>query len=97
MVSRAEELFRRGACDETFGAEMRVISKSGKFEGIDRRGFARASGFLTSPRLRGEVGSHRRCDPGEGVQVSRQSLLGEMPLSPTLSPQARGEGAHRRA
>ncbi|QOZ28248.1 hypothetical protein XH93_35065 [Bradyrhizobium sp. CCBAU 51753] len=21
---------------------------------------------FTSPRLRGEVGSHRRCDPGEG-------------------------------
>ena len=25
--------------------------------------------FLTSPRLRGEVGAHRKCDPGEGVQV----------------------------
>src|SRR5689334_20446071 len=37
--------------------------------------------------------SDRSCDPGEGVPVSRQSLLGERPFTPTLSPQARGEGA----
>jgi hypothetical protein len=45
----------------------------------------------SNSRLRGEVGSHRRCDPGEGdsprIRCSRRQ-----PLTPTLSPQARGEG-----
>jgi hypothetical protein len=36
MVSCAGELFRRGARDETFGTEMRVISMSVKLEGIPR-------------------------------------------------------------
>ena len=36
-----------------------------------------------------------RCDPGEGVQVSRHSLHGERPLTPTLSPQERGEGEEK--
>jgi len=42
--------------------------------------------FFTSPRLRGEVGSHCRCDPGEGVPRSRhfQNLWSEEPLTPTL-------------
>src|SRR6266700_6520878 len=35
--------------------------------------------------------STRSCAAGEGVQASRQSLLGERPLTPTLSPQERGE------
>ena len=53
--------------------------------------------FLTSPRLRGEVESHRGCDPGEGVPLSLhlQNSPIEEPLTPTLSPQVRGEGAHR--
>src|SRR5438445_13844346 len=33
MVSCRRELFRRGACDETFGGKMRVISICGKLEG----------------------------------------------------------------
>ena len=32
-------------------------------------------------------------DPGEGVQVSRHRHSRIEPLTPTLSPQARGEGA----
>ncbi|SHK05245.1 hypothetical protein SAMN05444159_2286 [Bradyrhizobium lablabi] len=50
---------------------------------------------LTSPRLRGEV--------GDGAQrrlrvrgTLRESSLAERPLTPTLSPQERGEGAQRR-
>src|SRR5471032_2665760 len=34
--------------------------------------------FFTSPRSRGEVGSHRRCDPGEGD--SQQFSLERLPL-----------------
>src|SRR5205085_11887842 len=54
----------------------------------------RGSGrFLTSPRLRGEVGSHRRCDPGEGVQVYRERNTTERGPSPQPSPrEGRGEG-----
>ena len=48
---------------------------------------------LTSPRLRGEVGLHRRCNPGEGVPVYRWIATGERAPHPTLSPLARGEGA----
>src|SRR5215212_6728871 len=50
--------------------------------------------LLTSPRLRGEVGSHRRCDPGEGdsPRTQRLSNLLKQPLTPTLFPQGRGEG-----
>jgi hypothetical protein len=50
---------------------------------------------LTSPRLRGEVGL--RSNPGEGEPpqtLRRQHLRTEAPLTPTLSPQERGEGAH---
>ena len=43
---------------------------------------------FTSPRLRGEVGSHRRCDPGEGD--SPQTALAESPPHPDLLP-ASGE------
>src|SRR5258708_30035957 len=38
-----------------------------------------------------------RCDPGEGVQDDQRAPLERMePLTPTLSPQERGEGAHYR-
>ena len=51
--------------------------------------------MLTSPRLRGEVGS-RACDPGEGVQVYQLAYDSRRePLTPTLSPQERGEGEER--
>jgi hypothetical protein len=47
----------------------------------------------TSPRSRGEVGL--RSNPGEGVQVYQLTPVSlSEPLTPTLSPQARGEGAH---
>src|SRR3954447_933768 len=49
--------------------------------------------LFTSPRLRGEAGL--RSTPGEGVQVSLQSHARRQPLTPTLSPQERGEGARR--
>jgi hypothetical protein len=52
--------------------------------------------FLTSPRLRGEV--------GDGAQrrlrvrgTLRESCFAASPLTPTLSPQERGEGAQRRS
>jgi hypothetical protein len=52
--------------------------------------FAKAAlALFTSPRLRGEVGL--RSNPGEG-DSPRVPLL-RQPLTPTLSPQARGEGA----
>ena len=55
---------------------------------------------FTSPRLRGEVGLlgsafARLSNPGEGVPreiLVQNSRIGE-PLTPTLSPQERGEGA----
>ncbi len=47
----------------------------------------------TSPRLRGEVGE--RSEPGEGG--SRQTEPVKEPLTPTLSPQERGEGEERAA
>jgi hypothetical protein len=40
-------------------------------------------------RARGEVGSHRRCDPGEG-DLPRVRMLGESP-SPPPSPRKNGE------
>src|SRR5262249_42136152 len=49
---------------------------------------------LTSPRLRGEVGTHRRCVPGEG-ELQRVRLLPSArrePLTPTLSPRRAGRG-----
>src|SRR5712672_71387 len=61
---------------------------------LNRRGC-----WLTSPRLRGEVGSLRamqsivRSNPGEGTIRESESV--ERPLTPTLSPQERGEGADR--
>jgi hypothetical protein len=51
--------------------------------------------FLTSPRLRGEVGDGAR----RRLRVRgalRESLFAESPLTPTLSPQERGEGAQHR-
>src|SRR5580765_4164148 len=45
-----------------------------------------ASDQLTSPRLRGEVGSHQGCDPGEGESPRVQ--LWKQPLTPTLSERA---------
>jgi hypothetical protein len=42
-----------------------------------------ARSALTSPRLRGEVGSHRRCEPGEG-DSQRVRMCGESP-SPDLA------------
>src|SRR6186713_292784 len=49
---------------------------------------------LTSPRLRGEVGL--RSNPGEGVQVYQLAPIPRRePLTPTLSPQERGEGAEQ--
>jgi len=44
--------------------------------------------FFTSPRLRGEVGAKRRV---RGTLHESRSL--RQPLTPTLSPQERGEGA----
>jgi len=41
--------------------------------------------WFTSPRLRGEVGLHRRCNPGEGVQVYRQTTIAEKCPSPQPS------------
>ncbi len=39
----------------------------------------------SNSRLRGEVGSHRRCDPGEGAQVYQLTLPSRRePLTPTL-------------
>jgi hypothetical protein len=57
---------------------------------------------LTSPRLRGEVGSLRamrsivRSDPGEGdsPRTPHPPNSRQQPLTPTLSPQERGEGVH---
>ncbi len=49
---------------------------------------------FTSPRLRREVGSHRRCDPGEGgsPRVQLSPSLWKLPLTLTLAPLAgRGE------
>src|SRR5437868_423899 len=37
--------------------------------------------LLTSPRLRGEVGLHRRCNPGEG-DSPRVRMRGESPPNP---------------
>jgi hypothetical protein len=50
--------------------------------------------YLTSPRLRGEVGL--QSNPGEGIPLSPHlpNSRIEEPLTPTLSPQARGEGAY---
>jgi hypothetical protein len=44
---------------------------------------------FTSPRLRGEVGAKCRVRGTVHEPFSRQR-----PLTPTLSPQERGEGAH---
>ncbi|QOZ30573.1 hypothetical protein XH92_01640 [Bradyrhizobium sp. CCBAU 53421] len=48
---------------------------------------------LTSPRLRGEVGLHRRCNPGEGVQVSPRSELAETAPHPNPLPARTGRGS----
>src|ERR1700736_4604049 len=51
---------------------------------------------LTSPRLRGEVGLHRRCNPGEGEppRASMFGICGSSP-SPTPLPAKSGERAKR--
>ena len=49
----------------------------------------RGVSFLTSPRSRGEVGSHRRCDLGEG-DFSTSRTRGGGPSSPTFSPRRAG-------
>ena len=46
---------------------------------------------LTSPRLRGEVGAKRRVRGIRHIFRCQNSL--KQPLTPTLSPQERGEGA----
>ena len=47
--------------------------------------------FFTSPRLRGEVGTQRSCEPGEGVPVYREvSVLRKSP-SPQPSPRKNGQ------
>ncbi|RTM04938.1 MAG: hypothetical protein EKK32_04460 [Bradyrhizobiaceae bacterium] len=48
--------------------------------------------MLASPRLRGEAGLHRRCNPGEGDSPHAPNSR-RVPLTP--SPRKRGEGAHR--
>jgi hypothetical protein len=59
--------------------------------------FAKAAlALFTSPRLRGEVGLlgsaiARLSNPGEGDSPRVPRL--RQPLTPTLSPQVRGEGA----
>src|SRR5437762_5195439 len=46
--------------------------------------------FFTSPRLRGEVGSHRRCDPGEGALHVLSSIeLAEAAPHPPRASEAR--------
>src|SRR3977135_4663391 len=63
MVSRAGEMFRRDARDETFGAEMPVDSMSVKVEGccVERLG----SSYLAPLAGRGRSSSKAR-NPGEG-------------------------------
>src|SRR5260370_14717369 len=59
---------------------------------------------ITSPRLRGEVGSPRRCEASSGAirvrgcrSIDWHLTRGERPLTPTLSPQERGEGEENAA
>ena len=48
----------------------------------------------TALRLRGEVGLHRRCNPGEGVPDYQRTLPSRIePLTPTLSPRRAGRGS----
>ncbi|MGY3130620.1 hypothetical protein ACVWZM_001302 [Bradyrhizobium sp. USDA 4501] len=46
----------------------------------------------TPLRLRGEVGSHRRCDPGEGVQVYPRPILADAAPHPDPLPARAGRG-----
>src|SRR5882757_8754653 len=48
--------------------------------------------LLTSPRVRGEVGAHRRCNPGEG-DSQRVRMCGSGPPPQPSPREERGEGA----
>src|SRR3954453_954611 len=60
MVSCRGELFRRGVCDETFGAEMRVISICGKLEDF-RRGLVSPGANLFVVPANAGAHNHRCC------------------------------------
>ncbi|HBY31914.1 MAG: hypothetical protein CFE30_19975 [Bradyrhizobium sp. PARBB1] len=51
--------------------------------------------LFTSPRVRGEVGSHRRCDPGEGESPRESSLtvISEAAPHPNPLPARAGRGS----
>src|SRR5438876_679830 len=78
-------------CDRPIASELwyfsgvwgQAATKSMRRAAYPKRPRAARSGVSTSPRLRGEVGSHRRCDPGEG-DYPRLQMRGSAPLPDPL-------------
>src|SRR5215208_1263046 len=96
MVSCSRELFRRGACDETFGGERPVISICGKLEdfrcGLVPQASAEQGTFLPRPAC----GERSDCEAirVRGYRTHRVLNSWRQPLTPTLSPQA-GRGSNK--
>ena len=72
-----------GVAAMTIPARKAAVARGSGPIGLVRMTQARCELSCTSPRLRGEVGSHRRCDPGEGLP--RVRMRGKSSSRPSKS------------